>query len=299
MPTLNVVQPFNFNLTLKFLNAFPPMQGEQNLHRALRKATCLNGQTVGFVVQQRESKLTCELHPERPLTPQEETDLLERISFFLALGDDLHAFYQAAQQDQPFKAVLDNLHGFHQPRFLTPFEVACWAVIHQRMPLAQARKVKLALCQQFGGEWDGLPAFPEPRDLAHLTESDFMKIIANERKARALAEITAAFQGVTTAELVQKPYEEISAWLRSIYGIGEWSTLFILVRGLGRLQNIVVQDRESPFLKEMQRAARPIYGELTPEQLWAQARRYGEQQGQWAIYLRSFTALCQLKENAA
>lgn len=291
MNKLQVKEPFDFNLTLSFLNGFPPMQGEQGLQHELRKATRIGGQTVGFVIRQEEGGLVCDLHPERPLTPVEEQAVLERLSFFLGLEVDLKPFYALAAQDAPFTPVLHDLHGFHQPRFLTPFEVACWAVIHQRIPLAHARKVKQAIYAQYGGVWDGLPAFPEAHELAHLTETDFFKLVPNERKARALTEIVTAFQGVTTRELVEKPYDEVRGWLRGIYGIGEWSSLFILVRGLGRIENIVVQDKESAFLKEMLKAARPVYGELTPEQLWQKAAQYGEQQGQWAIYLRSVHAL--------
>lgn len=293
MHTLTVTQPFNFQHTLDFLGGFSPMRGEQELKGELRKATRLNGQTVGFVVHEAHGQLVCTLHPERPLKKDEEKALPERISFFLNLQEDLEPFYKLAQQDSAFKPVLDELYGFHQPRFMTPFEVACWAVINQRIPLALALRVKHALSRQFGGEWEGMPAFPEPADLAHLTEADFFKIIPNERKARALSEITAAFQGVSTAELVQKPYAEVRDWLRGIYGIGEWSALFILVRGLGRGEHIQVKDKESAFLKEMLKAARPIYGALTPEQLWEIAEHYGDQQGQWAIYMRSRTALNQ------
>lgn len=291
MPQLKAFLPFDFRLTLAFLNGFTPMQGEQQLAGELRKATRQSGQTVGFVVRQEGENLNCDFFPERPLEPAEEQDLLERISFFLALEVDLSPFYRLAAHDQPFKPVLNTLYGFHQPRFLTPFEVACWAVIHQRLPLAYARKIKKSLAEQFGGEWKGLNAFPEPCDMAQLTTKDFLNFVPNERKARALVEVTAAFQGVTTQELSRKPYAEVRNWLRGIYGIGEWSALFILVRGLGRGENIQVQDKESAFLKELLKAARPIYGELTSRQLWELAEQYGDQQGQWAIYLRSLAAV--------
>ena len=63
------------------------------------------------------------------------------------------------------------------------------------------------------------------------------------------------------------------------------------MRGLGRIENTVVQDRESAFLKELLKAAKTVYGDLTPEELWKLAAKYGDQQGQWAIYLRSVHAL--------
>lgn len=291
MTRLPLTRPFEFRHTLAFLNAFPPAAHEQGTCGELRKATRWNGQTVGFVVREDGEGLTCTLHPEYPLKAEEAAALLERVAFFLGTRDDLQPFYALAERDQAFRPVINELHGFHQPKFLTPFEAACWAVIGQRLPMPQARKVKLALMARCGGEWEGLPAFPEPADLAHLTETEVLDLLPNERKARALVEVTRAFRGVMTAELVNRPREEVRDWLRGIYGIGEWSALFILVRGLGRLENIRPQDRSSPFLKELLKAARPIYGDLTADELWRVAERYGDQQGQWAIYLRSRSAL--------
>ncbi|WP_019587932.1 DNA-3-methyladenine glycosylase family protein [Deinococcus apachensis] len=291
MTRLPLTRPFEFRHTLAFLNAFPPAAHEQSTRGELRKATRLNGQTVGFTVREDTEGLTCTLHPEAPLKPEEEAALLERVAFFLGTRDDLWPFYALAERDEVFRPVLNELRGFHQPKFLTPFEAACWAVIGQRLPLPQARKVKLALMVRSGGEWKGLPAFPEPADLAHLTEAEILELLPNQRKARALVEATRAFGGVTTAELVNRPHEEVRGWLRGIYGVGEWSALFILVRGLGRLENVRPKAGESPFLKELLKAARPVYGGLTPDELWRIAESYGDQQGQWAIYLRSRSAL--------
>lgn len=129
MHTLNVGSPFDFQKSLAFLGGFSPMRGEQALGLELRKATRLGGQIVGFVVRPAGAALEAELFPERPLLPDQEKALLERLSFFLALEVDLRPFYALAQQDQRFQPVLNDLYGFHQPRFLTPFEVACWGVI--------------------------------------------------------------------------------------------------------------------------------------------------------------------------
>ena len=296
--TLPVTPPFDFRHTLTFLTGFPPMQGEQGTGGELRKATRLGEQTVGFVVRASSNGLALTLHPERPLEDAPVQALRERIAFFLGADVDLNPFYTLAEQDDAMRPVLRALHGFHQPRFLTPFEVACWAVLTQRQPLAQARRMKRTLSDAHGGTWEDHPAFPEPGDLAGLSPEDFHALIPNERKARSLHAVTQAFQDVQTAELAAAPYDEVRDWLLGIPGIGEWSALFILLRGLGRVERLH-GNTETPLLQELLRAARPVYGDLSPQQLWAITDRYGEQQGQWAIYLRSRSAFTPDRERAA
>lgn len=296
---LPVTPPFDFQKTLTFLTGFPPMQGEQGTGGELRKATRLDGQTVGFVVRRNTEGLNLTLHPERPLDGAQVRALRDRIAFFLATDVDLAPFSALADRDEAFRPVLKELHGFHQPRFLTPFEVACWTILTQRQPLAQARRMKLALAVAHGGAWEDHPAFPEPADLADLSESDVHALVPNERKSRALHAVTQAFQGVRTADLVAAPYDEVRNWLLGIHGIGEWSALFILLRGLGRVERLRVAAPDSAFLQELRRAARPVYGDLTPQELWTLADRYGDQQGHWAIYLRSRSALIPHQESAA
>ncbi|WP_309570603.1 hypothetical protein [Deinococcus sp.] len=301
--TLPVTPPFDFRLTLAFLSGFPPMQGEQATGGELRKATRLDGQTVGLVVRAGAEGLDVTLHPERALESAQVQALRERITFFLAADVNLNTFYGLGAKDEAFQPVLRELRGFHQPRFLTPFEAACWAILTQRQPLAQARRMKRALSDARGGEWEGHPAFPEPADLAGLGEDDFRALIPNGRRARALHAVTRAFQGVQTADLAAAPYGEVREWLLGLHGIGEWSALFILLRGLGRIERLHVNDPDSAdpdsaFLNELLKAARPVYGDLTAPELWMLADRYGDQQGQWAIHLRSRSALIPGKEGA-
>jgi DNA-3-methyladenine glycosylase II len=71
----------------------------------------------------------------------------------------------------------------------------------------------------------------------------------------------------------------------------------VLLRGLGRVESVLQQPDDSPLTRELLKAARPVYGELTPMQLWERACWYGAQQGQWAIYLRSRVALIGQKES--
>ena len=47
--------------------------------------------------------------------------------------------------DRPFAPVVRKLYGYHQVKFLTPFENACWAILTQRNPVPAAKEIKRAL----------------------------------------------------------------------------------------------------------------------------------------------------------
>ena len=55
--------------------------------------------------------------------------IANRLRFFLSLNDDLQPFYRIGLADPPFASVIECLYGLHQPKFLTPFELACWAIL--------------------------------------------------------------------------------------------------------------------------------------------------------------------------
>ncbi len=278
--------PFDFGQSLRFLGGFTPGAGELTLGaRELRRAVRLDGQTVGVTLMAEGDGVRADLQPERPLSGTETRRVLVRLSDFLGLDDDLSPFLARASGDAPFAPVLERLRGFHQPRFLTPFEAACWAILSQRTPAARARGIKRGLSEDFGGVWNGLPAFPEPADLGGLGEKEAAKRLGSERRGKALLAAARAFAQVDPDWLRSAASAEVETWLTGIYGVGAWSAQLVLIRGLGRTDRL---DRiEGPLEAELLRAARPIYGELTAAQLHAVAARYGDQAGLWAFYLRS------------
>jgi DNA-3-methyladenine glycosylase II len=80
----------------------------------------------------------------------------------------------------------------------------------------------------------------------------------------------------------------VRAWLLGIKGIGAWSADFVLLRGLGRMQQLHIA-RESLFEKRMSDAVSKVYANgkrLSGKEILNLAERYGEWQGYWAYYLR-------------
>lgn len=294
--TLHPVAPFDFGQSLAFIGEFPPTEAEQTLAtQTLTKGLRVCGRTVVFRVQSvgtvETPALTCVIYADQPITENITAAVMDRVRFFLSMDDDLKPFYTLGRQDPPFARVIERLYGYHQVKFLTPFENACWAILTQRTPIPVAKGIKQRLTERYGGmlpvDGHSFWAFPTAHDFAPLDLATLTTLTGNPRKASYLASAIAAFQQVDEAWLRTGPYAEVNAWLRSIKGIGEWSALFVLMRGLGRGNQALPTDSESNFTQEMRKAAEQVYGPLTVTQLQALAARYGDWQGYWGHYLRA------------
>lgn len=290
---LNPTPPFDFDQSLHFLGLFSPTQDEQTLSSGfLTKAVSIDSSPVAFRLNLSGTvvapTLDYTLFSMQPIAAQLRSATLDRISFYLSLDDNLAPFYEIGRNDPHFASVMEQLYGYHQVKFLTPFENACWAVLSQRTPMPVARKIKQALVERFGGsvdvEGEAHWAFPEPEQLAGASERDLLEVVRNERKTDYLQGLARAFALVDEAFLRTGSYDEVEAWLRGLKGIGEWSASFILVRGLGRMERLPLGE------KRLVEAVSHVYGAgktLTDDAIGRIAERYGEWQGYWAHYIRA------------
>ncbi len=284
--------PFDFGQSLAFLRGFPLTRGERMIGEcALTRAVSSEGQPVVFRVVDDgtvdEPRLTCTLWSDREVGATVERAVRDRIAFFLSIADDLAPFYAIARTDAPMLPVIERLHGYHQVKFLTPFENAAWAILSQRTPMVTAQKIWQTLVQRYGDSLtvDGEThrAFPTADRLATLSPDDLFAIVPNTRKAPYLHAVARAFDDVDEGWLRTAPYDDVRAWLRAIPGIGEWSATFVLIRGLGRMEQI---SNEEAVLRAAARVYGPAAG--TPDGVREHAARYGAHPGYWALYLRTY-----------
>jgi DNA-3-methyladenine glycosylase II len=293
--TLAPRAPFDFAKALGFLYGFGPTAGEQALAiDSIAKALSLRGRAVAFEVRStgtvEQPALAYTLFSEHALSEAEQAAVADRISFFLSLDDDLLPFYAIGRRDLSFAPVIERLYGLHQPKFLTPFEIACWAVLGQRIPWRVAHKVKMALVERWGTTialpGDSYAAFPEPQQLAAASPEDLASVVRNERKVEYLQAVIQFFLTADEHFLRYGDYEEVAARIRAIRGIGEWSPYFILLRGLGRMERVSAIDRE------LGKAASRVYNNgqpLTTVEMQRLLDRYSIEQGHWAFYIRNAT----------
>ena len=293
--TLSPRAPFDFAKTLGFLYGFGPTAGEQALAiDSVTKALTLQGRAVAFEVRStgtiEQPALAYTLFSEQHLSEAERAVVADRIGFFFSIDDDLRPFYTIGRDDPHFVPVIERLYGLHQPKFLTPFEIACWAVLGQRIPWRVAHRVKMALVERWGTSItlpDGsYAAFPEPWQLAAARPEELASIVRNERKLEYLQAVIRFFLEADEQFLRYGEYDEVAARIRAIRGIGEWSSYFILLRGLGRMERVSAIDRE------LGKAASSIYNNgqpLTTVEMQSLLDRYGTTQGRWAFYMRNAT----------
>jgi DNA-3-methyladenine glycosylase II len=289
---LTPTPPFDFAKSLHFLGSFQPMHGEQSFAaNTLTKAVYAAGQLVIFQLTSigtiEEPQLEYTLFSDQPISDSVMSGAADHISFFLSLNDDLRPFYQIGLEDPDFAPVVQDLYGYHQVKFLTPFEVACWAILTQRNQMHISQRMKRALVEQYGGslQVQGITywAFPEAARLAHVNESELLAVVRNARKAEYLVSVIQAFNEVDEHFLRTADYDEVAAWLQDIRGFGEWSASFVLLRGLGRMKKVPLGE------KKLLEAASRLYGhgsDLTRAEVEKIAESYGPYKGYWAHYVR-------------
>lgn len=170
----------------------------------------------------------------------------------VSLDIDGADFEKVARRDA-FIGGLWKEHGRLRPvLFHSPYEAACAFVIGHRITIAQTRKLRARMAEEYGATIDvgGEPfhAFPDPATLR--TMEAFLGVAAPKvERLHAVAE-AALDGGLDRARLRAMPEEEALAYLRTLPGVGDFFAQGILVRGAG-LVDFVTGDDLTPRAIEL------------------------------------------------
>lgn len=283
--------PFDFHQTLDFANMFLPSKDEQRItDLTFTKSIYLLGETVAFKLTGKgtieDPVLSYELFSYHEIDKKTESELLDRISFFLSLKDDLIPFYKLGRKDPDFNEVIETLYGLHQVKFLTPFEAAVWAVLSQRISMKAVHTMKDRLVKMVGNhiEVDGVDywAFPGASQIRKLSVEKLLDTIKNHRKTEYIMAVAEAFDQVDEQFLREGDLEEVKDWLINIKGIGAWSAHLELIKGIGRMEGVLEHD------KCLYKCAQKVYGfDITGEKFKKISESYGDYKGYWNYYIRA------------
>ena len=174
----------------------------------------------------------------------------------LSLDVDATGLAEVGERDSVVGRLQSEAGGRRPVCFGTPFEAAVWAVLSQRVSMAQAGRVKEALSSalgtrmEIGGE--EVLAFPGPAALAELDEFPGVWESKLER-IRALAALAAAGD-LDPAFLRSLDLDAAITHLESLPGIGPFGAMLILARGAGH------PDVPPPTLRRFRAAVAAAYG---------------------------------------
>ena len=259
-------QPFSFDQTIAFVQAFPPCRGDY--------AIADDSITVALAID--GSAKTATIRKDRIETS--DARLVPRAIDFIGGRDDVGKLYEAAEGDAVFGKVIDELRGLHHVRFLTLEEIAVYSVMMQRAPIAVASRLKQRFLDAFGLRVGGLRAFPEMKQLVELGDKEIGKAIGHAPKAARIVEVVRGVAALGEKFLVGAPYAQARDALLKIKGVGPFSAAAILLRGLGRMN-------ELPWMDAFDEAGKAIYGARFSRA--AIEKRYGDQIGYWSFYVRT------------
>jgi DNA-3-methyladenine glycosylase II len=288
--TLGAVEPFEFRRTLDFLEGFRPMSGEQSVRDGFAtKAIMVDGQTVAFRLKSHErAKVDYELFSAQPMSSQTVDSAAKRASFFLSLGEDVRPFYSIAREKDPkFYPLIERSWGLHHVKFPSFLEIACWALINQRMQRVVALRIKRALTEKFGEsvevEGEVYWAFPDRSRLEVATAKELLEVTRNQRVTQRLVSLLSSLDELDQDFLTTASYEKAKERLEKVRGIGEWSSQFILFRGLGRIE-VLQPINVRPLAKTIEK----VYGPKgkTVDEINS---TYGRWSGYWSLYLWAST----------
>jgi DNA-3-methyladenine glycosylase II len=278
--SIPVTQPYSFAQTIAFLRRFPPCQGDYVItDDSITAAVSVRGIARAFTLR-AGNQLTIDLPRHADLDTQRA--LLARASDFIGAGDDLTALYAAAEDDPPFRKLVAQLHGLHHVRFLTLEEIAVYCVFMQHTPIKLASHYKRRFRDAFGIPIDvggtTLRAMPELDQLVELDADTIAAAIGHPHKAAIVTDIIRGVAAIGETFLRTAPYAAARDALLAVRGIGPFSAAAILLRGLGRMD-------ELPSLRNFETEARSLYGRAYDPA--AIAHRYGTQIGYWSFYVKT------------
>jgi DNA-3-methyladenine glycosylase II len=288
---LAAVPPFSLAASLAAMSGFRPSVGDQSVMvNSVRKGFAHPDESRAAVVVEVSERpdaapgVRLDVHSGHPLSASGAARIERQVAGWLSLGDDLRPLLALAADDPPVAELLPLVAGLHQVRFSSLAEGATYFALTQRSTqwFATARKARIAseLGRRITFEGETYVAFPGLAELAALGADGLFTFAGNAQRALRLAEVLRGVAGLDEAALRTAPYEEARAMLLGVRGIGAFTANAILLRVLGRPDDVPLE------MAQFAAVTAEIYGDAPPAPA-ALRERYGPYVGWWAYLCRT------------
>ena len=251
--TLRPYAPFRLDLTVWALRRRPRNAIDSWDGMRYSRVIEVDGVPARLVVSQTapatdpQLEVLC-IHRGRTVAADRITALVRRL---LGLDVSLADFYRLAATDARLRGLVRRFTGFRPPRFPTVFEAAVNAVCCQQLSLEVGIELMNRLTGAAQVELTGATAgattifaFPQPRDIARLSEERLRGLGFSRQKAATLTNVARLLSSDERylERLAELNNESAKAGLLELKGIGRWSAEYVLLRGLGRLSVFPADD---------------------------------------------------------
>jgi DNA-3-methyladenine glycosylase II len=224
--------PFDLALSLKAAARFLPPQSPDP--HCLRTAAEIDGQLTVIKIQQQPSQKPLAVEASSTIAV-DRREFIEKVQWLISADLDLRPFYRIANRHALMRSITKKFAGLKPLRPSSLFELAVATITEQQLSLAAAYHIRSRLTERFGAAIAGLRAFPAPRTLAGASLSELRTCGLSLRKAEYVKEFASKVANGTLdlVALGNMTVEEAHARLLAQRGFGEWSTRYVLLRGLG------------------------------------------------------------------
>ena len=178
----------------------------------------------------------------------EQDALWAKLAQMLNLHVDLSLFYEFAQSDAVLWNTVQRVYGLRTFASDSMFEALILCIIEQQISLKMAHAAERWLIGWAGEhlecEGETYSTFPTPERLAAATVDDLKPLkITFQRMTRILEIAQGVAQGSLDLEgLRDLPPSEGYAALRQIKGVGHWTAIWTLIKGMGHYGNFGSAD---------------------------------------------------------
>lgn len=172
--------------------------------------------------------------------------LKAQVARFLALDADGDAWARVLAGEPVLAAISAKTPGGFRPVVAySPYVMAGWSVLSQRVRMTQAAAVQVRMAEAagdvatVGGET--VASFPRPQSVLALTR---FAGVSDEKLTRLKAVARAALDGkLEVAALRAVPFDVARERLMEIRGVGPWTADAILMRGCGPLDALPLSEK--------------------------------------------------------
>jgi DNA-3-methyladenine glycosylase II len=234
---LDIVKPYDFELSIQSMNSFRPIP-ENKVDQLILAARFSSIPTLVRVSGSGD-------RIEVSAVPETESSELRKMAEWVLFAElDLKPFYHLAKQHSKLKEMTRKLFGLKPMRPSSLFEMAVIAITEQQISLAAAYRIRSRVVERFGEPIENLWIFPEPQVLASASIEDLQSCGLSRNKAGYIHELAVKITDGTLNLDVLKTMndDEARETIMNLRGFGRWSADYILIRGLARPDCVPIDD---------------------------------------------------------